>query len=184
VITVSAAEGYQVTTTVPVASVGQVSVGERASMVPDGSTETLAGTVVAIGTNPTSSGYPVTLGLPAPASGLRQGGAVSVALTTGTVQNAVVVPTSAVRSFGTRHVVEVLSAGAVQPTVVTVGVMDPEYTQILTGLTTGEQVVLADLSSTVTSDSTTTGTGGGLGGRALGGGGFGGGGGRTARVGG
>ena len=195
VVTVSASDGYQATTVVPVASIDRVTMGQQATIVQDGNPATLAGTVVGIGATPTASGYPVTLGLPAGAPGLRQGVSASVRLTTGQITSAVVVPTSAVHTFGTRHIVEVLSGGKLTAAVVTVGVMDPLHTQVLTGVTVGQQVVLADLSSTVTSDSSTAGTsgglgglttgrglGGGAGGRALGGGGFGGA--RTTRVGG
>jgi multidrug efflux pump subunit AcrA (membrane-fusion protein) len=186
VFTVSASDGYQATTVVPVASIGQVMMGQQATIVQDGDPATLAGTVVGIGATPTASGYPVTLGLPAGASGLRQGVSASVRLTTGKIASAVVVPTSAVHTFGTRHVVEVLSGGTLTPAVVTLGIVDPLHTQVVTGVKVGQQVVLADLSSTVTSDSSTSGSSGGLGGlttgRGLGGGGFGGG--RTARAGG
>jgi multidrug efflux pump subunit AcrA (membrane-fusion protein) len=190
VVTVSASDGYQATAVVPVASIGQVTMGERATIVEDGNPATLTGTVVAIGATPTASGYPVTIGLPASAPGLRQGMSASVRLTTGQLSSAVVVPTSAVHTFGTRHVVEVVKGGTMTPTEVTVGVMDPLHTQVLTGVTVGQQVALADLSSTVTSDSSTSGSGGGLGGltsrRGLGGGGraFGGGGGIRQRAGG
>ena len=189
VVTVSTSDGYQATAVVPVASIGQVTMGQRATVVEDGNPATLTGTVVAIGATPTVSGYPVTLGLPAGAAGLRQGMSASVRLTTGQISSAVVVPTSAVHTFGTRHVVEVVAGGTMTPTEVTVGVMDPLHTQVLTGLRVGQQVALADLSSTVTSDSSTSGSGGGLGGltsgRGLGGGrAFGGGGGLRQRPGG
>lgn len=181
VVTVSASDGYQTTSVVPVASISQVTMGEAATVVEDGSPAMLAGTVVAIGATPTASGYPVTIGLPASAPGLRQGMSASVRLTTGQVSGAVVVPTSAVHTLGTRHLVGVVKGTAMTPTVVTVGAMDPLHTQVLTGVTVGQQVALADLSSTVTSDSSTSGSRGGLGGlttgrglgagRALGGGG-------------
>jgi HlyD family secretion protein len=194
VITVSASDGYQATAVIPVASIGSVTMGQRATIVEDGNPATLTGTVVAIGATPTASGYPVTLGLPASATGLRPGVSASVRLTTGQVFGAIVVPTSAVHTFGSRHVVEVLSGTTMKPVVVTVGVVDPLRTQVLTGVQPGQQVVLADLSSTVTSDSSTSGSSGGLGGlsggglgstRGLGGGGLGGaGGGPPARAGG
>lgn len=193
VVTVSASDGYQATAVVPVASIGQVTMGQRATIVQDGNPATLTGTVVGIGATPTASGYPVTLGLPASAPGLRQGMSASVRLTTGQISSAVVVPTSAVHTFGTRHIVEVLSGATLKPVVVTLGVIDPVQTQVLTGVTVGQRVVLADLSSTVTSDSSTSGSGSGLGGltggglgggRAFGGGGAGLGGARTQRAGG
>jgi hypothetical protein len=78
-----------------------------------------------------------------------------------------VVPTSAVRTVGSRHVVEVLTGGTVSTAAVTIGATGPLRTQVLTGLQVGQRVVLADLSSTVTSDSSTTGgTTGALGGGA------------------
>ena len=110
----------------------------------------------------------MTLGLPSSATGLRQGGSTSVRLITGRVSDAAVVPTSAVHAIGARPVVEVLSGGKLQPAVVTVGAMDPLRTQVLTGEQPGYQVVLADSSSTVTSDSSTSGAGGGLTGRGPG----------------
>jgi multidrug efflux pump subunit AcrA (membrane-fusion protein) len=176
VITISSRDGYDVTTTVPTTAIARAHVGQQASVVPDGTSTTLAATVTAIAAAPVGTGYPVTLGLTGPTTGLRQGASASVRLTTGTQHDGIVVPTSAVRSFGNRHVVEVLSGTTVQPAVVTVGIVDPLRTEIVTGLKVGQRVVLADLSSTVTSDSsTTTGGGGGFGGRGFGGRGFGGG---------
>ena len=170
VITISSPDGYQVTTTVPTTAVARTAVGQAASVIPDGTSTARPATVTAIAADPTSTGYPVTLDLTGPASGLRQGATASVRLTTGTQHDGIVVPTSAVRTLGTRHMVDVVSGTTVQPTLVTVGILDPLHTEILTGLKVGQQVVLADLSSTVTSDSsTTTGGSGGLGGRAIGG---------------
>jgi trimeric autotransporter adhesin len=85
------------------------------------------------------------------------GSSAAVSLTTATVASALVVPTSAVRTVGTRHVVEVLSGSTVSPVAVTTGATGPLRTEVLSGLAVGQQVVLADLSSTVTSDGSTTG---------------------------
>jgi multidrug efflux pump subunit AcrA (membrane-fusion protein) len=185
VISISSPDGYEATTTVPTTAIARTAVGQTASVVPDGSSTALPATVTAIAAAPLSAGYPVTLGLTGPTTGLRQGATASVHLTTGVQHNGIVVPTSAVRSLGTRHIVDVLSGTTVQPTLVTVGIVDPLRTEIVTGLKPGQRVVLADLSSTVTSDSSTsTGGGGALGGRGLGGGGGGLGGGAVRRAGG
>lgn len=169
VITVATGGGYQATANVPVASIGKVTVGQAAFLVADGRPGTLAGTVVAIAATPSASGFLVTLGLPGATSGLRQGQSASVRLSTGRASDVLVVPTSAVHTFGTRHVVEVVNGRTMQPAVITIGLQDPLRTQVLSGLKQGQRVVLADLSSTVTSDSSTSGTGGGLGRRGLGG---------------
>jgi HlyD family secretion protein len=171
VVVVSSPDGYQVDATVPTADIASVAVGQKASVVPDGGTGALAATVASISASATSSGFPVVLGLSGTSSALHQGASATVTLTTGSVANSLVVPTSAVHGLGTRHVVEVMNGSTLQPTVVTVGLTGPLWTQILSGLKAGQQVALADLSSTVTSDSSTTTTtrtgltgGGGLGG--------------------
>lgn len=167
VITVSSPNGYQVRATVPTADIGSVSPGQQASVVPDGGTAALSGSVTSISPTATSSGFAVVLGLSGTAASLRPGASATVTLTTGSATDAVVVPTSAVRSLGTRSLVEVLNGGTVQPALVTVGVRGPLRTQVLSGLEVGQRVVLADLSSTVTSDSsTTTGSRTGVGGAA------------------
>ena len=172
VVEVAVPGGYQVTTTVPTAQVGRVAAGQHATVTPDGGGG-LTATVASVGAVPGSSGYPVVLALGPGTPGLHVGSSAAVTLTTATVASAVVVPTSAVRTVGTRHVVEVLTGGAVAPVAVTTGATGPLRTQVLSGLQVGQQVVLADLSSTVTSDSSTTGgtTGGfgGAGGRFAGG---------------
>ncbi len=120
-----------------------------------------------------SSGYsyPVVVALPATGDSLRSGSAAEIAITTGQVSHVVAVPTSAVQRLGSRSYVLVLSKGEVTRKVVTVGMVGDEYTQVLSGLTPGESVVLADYAESVPSSSTNTfgGVGGLLGG---GGGGF------------
>ena len=94
----------------------------------------------------------------------------TAAVVTNRADNAVLVPSLAVKTVGGQQVVAVLGAdGKTQTNVpVTVGISNGSETQILTGLSGGETVV-----ETVQS---TTQTRGGFGnGRGLGGGGFGGG---------
>jgi hypothetical protein len=174
-IAISAPDGYQITATVPTAQIARVQVGQHASVTPDGGNAALPAAVTAVAATPGTSGYQVTLGLSASGSSLREGSAAAVRLTTGSAAAATVVPTSAVHTVGSRSVVDVLANGTATPTVVTVGIVGATRTQVLSGLKEGQQVVLADLSSTVTSDSSTstgTGRGGGLTGGGLTGGGL------------
>jgi hypothetical protein len=174
-IAISAPDGYQITATVPTAQIARVQVGQHASVTPDGGNAALPAAVTAVAATPGTSGYQVTLGLSASGSSLREGSAAAVRLTTGSAAAATVVPTSAVHTIGSRSLVDVLADGTATPTVVTVGIVGSARTQVLSGLRVGQQVVLADLSSTVTSDSstsTTTGRGGGLTGGGLSGGGL------------
>jgi HlyD family secretion protein len=183
--------GQEATTTVSSTNVGQVRVGQPATVTLDGSATSIRGEVVAIGVlSATSStgnaSYPVTIGLAAGAPTLFAGSDAQVAITLAEVSHAVTVPTSAVQSIGAITFVTVLQAGKAVRVRVTVGATGPERTQVSSGLTVGEQVVLADMSTPLPTNTNpfaarglTTG-GGGFGGGRAGGGAAGGGGGRTS----
>lgn len=166
-----------VTTTVTAAQRPDVRVGQSATVLPAGATESLEATVSAIGLLPDSSSvYPVTLTVATDRT-VAEGSTVSIALVTGLARDAVTVPTSAVTRTGTgstaRSSVLVVSNGTATRTQVTLGVVGSSRTSITRGLRTGQSVVLADLGATVPTSTTTTGNRlGGAGG--FGGGGFGG----------
>ena len=86
----------------------------------------------------------------------------------------VAVPTSAVQTAGSVSYVTELDQGTLTRKVIKVGMVGAQYTQVVSGLSPGQSVVLADYAEAVPSSNTETNTFGGLGG--LGGGGFGGGG--------
>ena len=102
--------GYEVTTTVPVTDIGNVKLGNVASVVPDGSGSAIDGKVVSIGVVPTTSGsttaYPVVIGLDGAPDGLRNGGDASVTITLNKVDGVLAVPTSAVRTAGAAKVAD------------------------------------------------------------------------------
>ena len=118
--------------------------------------------------------YGVTLSLDKVPTGAKAGQTVSVAVTTGSVENTVLVSSAAITTVGQRHSVTVVAGGAQEVRQVEIGLVGDSTTQITDGVTAGEQVVL-------TTTSTTTGTsgnqqggfpGGGTGGFPGGGGGF------------
>jgi multidrug efflux pump subunit AcrA (membrane-fusion protein) len=94
----------------------------------------------------------------------------SVIVVVNQVVGVLTVPTSAVHTNGATSTVNVLKNGVSTPVVVIVGSADPIRTQITSGLSEGDTVVIATVSSTVPS-TTTPRRGGGL---TTGGGGFGG----------
>jgi multidrug efflux pump subunit AcrA (membrane-fusion protein) len=106
--------------------------------------------------------YGVTLSLDTVPTGAKVGQTVSVAVTTGRVQNALYVNSAAVTTVGNRHTVTVLNNGQQETRQVAVGLQGDETTQITSGVQPGERVVLR-------TTSTTSGTGAGF----PGGGGFG-----------
>jgi trimeric autotransporter adhesin len=149
---IEGAGGEEATTTVSVSDVGEIRVGQPATITLDGSATPLSGQVVAIGMLSSSSStgtasYPVTIGLAAGAPTLFAGSDAQVAITLAKVSDAISVPTSAVEGIGAASFVTVLQAGKQVRVRVVVGATGPVLTQVSSGLTVGEQVVLADLSS-------------------------------------
>ena len=176
VIVIIGTQSFEVAGTLSSSQVPSVKVGDSAGVRVDGVDGTIDGTVSQVG--PVQSGtsgytYPVVVALPSSATGLFTGSTANVVIATGAVANVVAVPTSAVQSLGSRSYVEVLSSGVVTRKLVKVGMVGDTYTQVLSGLTPGQNVVLADYALPVPSSNTNT--FGGFGG--FGGGGFGGGGG-------
>jgi HlyD family secretion protein len=178
--------GEEATTAVTATGVAEVRVGQPATVTLDGSATSISGKVVAIGalssTSSTgSASYPVTIGLAAGTPTLFAGSDAQVAITLAKVSDAITVPTSAVQGIGAITFVTVLSAGKLVRVRVLVGASGPVLTQVTSGLTVGEQVVLANMSTPLPTNSNpfatrglTTGGGGFGGGRAGGGGGGGG----------
>jgi multidrug efflux pump subunit AcrA (membrane-fusion protein) len=148
-IVVVGAGGVEVTTTVAVDRLPAVDLGQTATVVPDGASKAITGKVVAIGAPTTSSTgattYPVTIGLPASTTGLRNGSVASVSIITKEASHALVVPTSAVHTAGTAHTVDVVSGGTPKSVPVKVGAVGTTWTEITSGLTAGQEVVLATL---------------------------------------
>ena len=142
-------DSYQVVTQVPVTDLPQLKAGQPASVLPDGASVPLSGSVVSIGLIPDSTGspttYPVTIGLAGQPSGLHPGGYASVTITTARSAG-VSVPTSAVHKSAGRATVTVYAGGKTRVTKVTVGTIGPVMTRITAGLRAGQQVVLANLS--------------------------------------
>ena len=110
--------------------------------------------------------YGVTLILDKVPTGAKVGQTVSVSVTTGSVENAVYVNSAAITTVGTRHTVTVVSNGTQETRQVEIGLEGDEATQITSGVTAGEQVVLK---TTSTSTSNSNQNGGGFGGLTGGG---------------
>jgi membrane fusion protein, macrolide-specific efflux system len=173
----------KMTMTVPFSEsdVGKLKVGQAATVTPDAlSGVELGAHVTAISpTATTSSGvvsYDATLTLDQSDSSVKAGMSASAAVIVGQAQG-VTVPNAAVSGTGSLATVTVQSNGKRSQQQVVVGLRGNSRTQIVSGLTAGEQVVIVTtlpaLSSTTTSTTTGSGTLGATGART---GGFGGGG--------
>lgn len=177
-ITMADLSQLQVTADVSETDVSSVKLGQTATLnlnaVPGSN---YAAQVTAI--SPTSTvvsnvvEYAVTLSITdtVPAS-VRPGQSAAITIVTGQAANAIYIPSSAITTVGGRSIVTVQGSDGKQTiTQVTTGLVGTTDTQITSGLTVGERVVI----SLNTSTTGTNGRGfGGLGGGGLGGGGLGG----------
>jgi HlyD family secretion protein len=135
----------------------------------DPSAAPVTGTIMAIAQNATTTNnvvsYPVTISIKNPPAALRLGQSANISVTTATAKNALAVPSLAITTAGTRQTVNVLKNGTAAPVTITTGITDNGRTQVLTGLSAGDQIELPAISSTVDTGTTTGRTGtGGLGG--------------------
>jgi macrolide-specific efflux system membrane fusion protein len=125
-------------------------------------------TVSAIDPSATTSNnvvtYGVTLSLTKIPAGAKVGQTVSVAVTTGTVDNALMVSSAAVTSVGTRHTVTVVANGQQQLTPVQVGLIGDTDTQITSGVQEGQQLLINTAAAGTGSGTGGFGGAGGLGG--------------------
>jgi trimeric autotransporter adhesin len=157
IITIIGTNSYEVQGTLDSSQVPSVKVGQAASVEVDGVNGTLDGTVSQVGPVESDEGtyeYPVVVALPASAaSSLFSGSTANVNIATGSVSNVIAVPTSAVQTLGTRSYVEELTKGELTRKVIKTGMIGNEFTQVISGLTPGQSVVLADYAEAVPSSS-------------------------------
>jgi membrane fusion protein, macrolide-specific efflux system len=189
-IQVIGTNSYIVTTTVDDTEIGQIAVGDQATITPTGSTTPAYGTVASIGLIATESSnvatFPVVIDVTGTPSGLYAGSTADVAIIVKQLNNVVEVPTAAINySSGGQTTVTQVKAGKDVTTSVTLGQAASGETQITGGVTSGDQVVERVVKFTGVPGGSRTGGLGGFGGAGggLGGagrfpaGGFGGGGG-------
>ena len=155
----------QGTTTVEVAAsstqVQQLAVGQQATATPAGADTALAGTVTQISSIPDDdSTYPVTITLKRKHLDIAIGVTAAVSVVTGSAQDVVTVPASALSG----DTVTLVQDGAATRTRVTTGVVGATTVEITDGVTAGDDVVLADLDAALptTDTSDTSGFGGGF----------------------
>jgi macrolide-specific efflux system membrane fusion protein len=152
----------------------QLKVGQAATTVFNAASQTpVTGKVTSVAPTPTTSNnvvsYAVTISLPTLPKGLRAGQTATVTVTTGTASNVLTVPSSAVTSAGGVHSVTVVADGKQTRTLVEIGLEGDQLTEITSGVTAGQTVLLATATSTSGTGNFPRGDfpGGGLGGGGL-----------------
>jgi macrolide-specific efflux system membrane fusion protein len=170
-------QGLQVSAAFAEADASKVQVGQPTTSTfnalsgSQGTPVTVDGTVEAIAIDSTVSSnvveYAVTVALDNPPATLKVGQTANVNVTIGSASNALAVPSAAINTAGPTKTVTVLNSNGQQQTVsVSTGLVGNTATQITSGLTEGQRVLLPTSTS-----STSTGVpgvrvpgGGGLGG--------------------
>ncbi|HWD53853.1 MAG TPA: efflux RND transporter periplasmic adaptor subunit [Acidimicrobiales bacterium] len=175
IITIVGTKSYEAQATLDSSQIPSVKVGQTATVEVDGVDGSVQGTVSQVGpVQSTSSGYsyPVVVALPDSLSGLYSGSTANLTISTGTVSNVVAVPTSAVQTLGSSSYVMEIVKGQLTRKDIKVGMVGDAYTQVDSGLSLGQSVVLVDYAEPVPSSNTntTSGLGGFLGGGGGGGG--------------
>ena len=120
--------------------------GLQAEITPTGSATKVFGTVASVGIVASSSSgtaaFPVTIAVTGSPAGLYAGGTSSVAIIVKQVADVLTVPTLALHTSGDQTVVQQIKDGKQVSTPVTVGTAYGATTQILSGLASGDQVVV------------------------------------------
>jgi multidrug efflux pump subunit AcrA (membrane-fusion protein) len=137
---------FTVTGSVSDAQIGKVRLGDAVSVVPAGSTTTIAGTVTQVSPAATVRNgvpmYDVTATLRPTDLNLPPAGRASMTITVRHTAAAVVVPNGALHKIGQWNVVMVPGVGQPMARPVTVGATDSNHTEITGGLSPGEPIVV------------------------------------------
>lgn len=171
IVVIGNGSAFDVTTDVDVTDIGKIAVGQEAQVTPDSTNRVLDGQVESIGVEgDDSSGtttYPVTIGLDSAGLGQLSGAEADVSIIVKTAVDVTTVPSSAIRTVGSIHLVTVVDGNQVHAVRVSLGTVGPTLTQVTSGVSDGEQVALANLNESLPSTSATTGRFGGLGGAGI-----------------
>ena len=155
-IVISGRGGYEATVNVSVDDLAALEVGQAATVQPDGSDEEIEGEVVAIGVAANAGSFPITVGLDGDTSELGNGSTASVRITTGAAEDVLAVPTSAITVDGETATVQVPDGDDTETVTVEIGAIGATWTEIISGLAEGQEVVLADLDEPLPGSATDT----------------------------
>ncbi|TCJ35072.1 efflux RND transporter periplasmic adaptor subunit [Parafrankia sp. BMG5.11] len=186
-ITVISTDSWIVNASVDSNSVGLIAKGNQATIVPGSGTATgvggsggaggtIYGTVSSVGLIASSSGqtasFPVVIKVTGSPGGLHAGDTATVALIYKQLSNVLVLPTAAISQENGKSVVRVVSGTTTTTRAVTTGVSGGGSTEIVSGLSEGDQVLVEVAGGAAGPGGSGGGTGSRTGGQGYGGGGF------------
>ncbi len=160
VITVIGDDGYVIESTVSLAQIAKVQVGQTAdvTILSTGATYEAGISSVGIANVSTTStpAYAVTVAVDPAGATILNGAAATADIAVSSGEDVLTVPISTLHSDATGDTVDVLSDGVVTSTPVEVGAIGSEAVEITTGLAAGDVVVIADLGEEIAADETST----------------------------
>jgi macrolide-specific efflux system membrane fusion protein len=177
-VVVQSAKSFVVDATVDDTEISEVQKSQTVAITPAGATSPVTGTVTSVSSVPTSSSgvvtFPIVVKVSGHPTGVYSGASATLSITTKKAIRALEIPTLAVHYNGSKATVQVNNGGGAVTRSITVGTTYGLETQVLSGISAGDKVVVT--LPTFTRGTTNRGTGGGGFGGGFGGGGFGGGG--------
>lgn len=161
---------WKVEGSVGAADLGSVKAGQAVSVTTDATTDPLTGTVASVGIVATSTSddgtatFPVVITLSGTHTDLYSGTTATAVITTGTYDDVLTVPTAAIRTENGKTVVTKVTDGTNSTVEVEVGTVFGSSTQVTSGLSEGDTVLITFTRPSSTSTSSTEQQGGGFGG--------------------
>ncbi len=148
-IVIDGTGGYEVAAQVTDAQVAEVRPGEHALITPAGSTSPVRGRVASLTPLGVATqgviAFPVDIAVTGNPPGLYAGASAQVAIVIAKARDVLTVPTSAVHTSGSSNYVFVLSNGKPTRRAVALGLSDGIRTAVTSGLSAGEEVVVANV---------------------------------------
>jgi len=145
-IVVITTNAWVVDASVSSADLAQVKKGLQAQVTPTGERQPVFGTVSSVGviasTSAGTASFPVTVDVTGTPAGLYAGGSADVSIVVRQITDAVTVPTAAIRTENGQTVVHQVKNGATVSTPVILGLIAGTMTQVTSGLSVGDAVVV------------------------------------------
>jgi len=139
-------DSWVVNATVDSSGVGLIATGDQAQIIPGSGNGTVFGTIGSVGLISSSSSgtasYPVVINVTGSPKGMHAGDSATVTLIYRQLTNVLTVPTMAVHTVNGESVVYQLVNGKRTAKTITVGLASGGLTQVKSGLSEGEQVML------------------------------------------
>ena len=154
-IVISDLSRLQLTANVAEADIAGVKVGQTAEVTLSATSTRAAAKVTDVSLTGTTSNnvvqYPVTVELDDAPADARLGSSASVTITTGSKSDVLYLPSSAITTLGTRSTVTVSRNGVTSTVPVEAGLVGSSTTEIVSGLSEGQTVMISSTSGTTTS---------------------------------